>query len=88
MPVWPWWPRSCPPATYSARLRRSTARCWSTRLPKRAQLPQWLVKEARERLGMDLGLQEARLLVQRCGDNQNILLRELEKLQIYADERG
>ena len=36
---------------------------------------------------MDLGLQEARLLVQRCGDNQNILLRELEKLQIYADGR-
>ncbi len=55
--------------------------------PKEAQLPQWLLKEAKTRLGMDLGLQEARLLVQRCGDNQNILLRELEKLQIYADGR-
>jgi DNA polymerase-3 subunit delta len=54
--------------------------------PKEGQLPQWLVREARERLGMDLGLQEARLMVQRCGDNQNILLRELEKLQIYAGE--
>ena len=55
--------------------------------PKEGQLPQWLIKEARERLGMDLGLQEARLLVQRCGDNQSILLRELEKLQTYADDR-
>jgi DNA polymerase-3 subunit delta len=55
--------------------------------PKEAQLPQWLINEAKARLGMDLGLQEARLLVQRCGDNQNILLRELEKLQIYADGR-
>ena len=55
--------------------------------PKQAQLPQWLMKEASGRLGMDLGLQEARLLVQRCGDNQNILLRELEKLHIYVDGR-
>jgi DNA polymerase-3 subunit delta len=55
--------------------------------PKQAQLPQWLVKEAAGRLGMDLGLQEARFLVQRCGDNQHILLRELEKLQIYAGGR-
>ncbi len=55
--------------------------------PKEAQLPQWLVKEAASRLRMDLGLQEARMLVQRCGDNQSILLRELEKLCIYADGR-
>ena len=55
--------------------------------PKQAQLPQWLMREAAARLGVDLGLQEARLLVQRCGDNQNILLRELEKLQLYADGR-
>lgn len=53
--------------------------------PKETELPQWLTKEARERLGMDLGLQEARLLIQRCGDNQSILLSELEKLHIYAD---
>lgn len=53
--------------------------------PKEAQLPQWVMREAKARLGMDLGLQEARLLVQRCGDNQNILLREVEKLHIYAD---
>lgn len=55
--------------------------------PKEGQLPQWLVTEASNRLGMDLGLAEARLMVQRCGDNQNILLRELEKLQLYADDR-
>jgi DNA polymerase-3 subunit delta len=55
--------------------------------PKEAQLPQWLVKEAASRLGMELGVQEARLLVQRCGDNQSILLRELEKLDLYTDGR-
>ena len=55
--------------------------------PKEAQLPQWLVKEAASRLGVNLGMQEARLLVQRSGDNQNILLRELEKLDAYTDGR-
>lgn len=55
--------------------------------PKEGQLPQWLVQEAATRLEMDLGFQEARLIVQRCGDNQNILLRELEKLHLYADGR-
>lgn len=55
--------------------------------PKEGQLPQWLVREAANQLDVDLGLQEARLLVQRCGENQSILLRELEKLQSYADGR-
>jgi DNA polymerase-3 subunit delta len=55
--------------------------------PKEAQLPQWLTREAASRLGVSLGIREARLLVLRCGDNQNILLRELEKLAIYADGR-
>jgi DNA polymerase III subunit delta len=55
--------------------------------PKEGQLPQWVVQEAATRLDMSLGFQEARLLVQRCGDNQNMLLRELEKLQMYADGR-
>lgn len=54
--------------------------------PKEGQLPQWLVREATRR-GVTLGLNEARLLVRRCGDNQSILLRELEKLQTYADDR-
>ncbi len=55
--------------------------------PKEGQLPQWLVQEAASRLDMNLGYQEARLLVQRCGDNQHMLLRELEKLQMYAAGR-
>jgi DNA polymerase-3 subunit delta len=55
--------------------------------PTEGQLPEWLRKEAATRLGMDLGFQEARFLVQRCGDNQNLLLRELEKLQLFADGR-
>jgi DNA polymerase-3 subunit delta len=56
--------------------------------PKEGQLPGWLVKEAASRLGMDLGLGEARQLVQRSGDHQQILLRELEKLHLYADGRA
>ena len=55
--------------------------------PKEGQLPQWVVQEAATRLDMNLGFQEARVLVQRCGDNQNMLLRELEKLQMYAEGR-
>ncbi len=55
--------------------------------PKEAQLPQWLMKESAARFGTNLGLQEARLLVQRCGDNQSILLKEVEKLHIYAEGR-
>ena len=55
--------------------------------PKEGQLPQWLIQEA-ARIRLNLGLPEARLLAQRCGDNQNILLRELEKLKSYvADQR-
>jgi DNA polymerase-3 subunit delta len=55
--------------------------------PKESQLPGWLVREAAERLEVDLGLEEARLIVRRCGDDQNILLRELEKLSIHAGDQ-
>jgi DNA polymerase-3 subunit delta len=54
--------------------------------PREGQLPQWLAQEA-ARARMNLSMEQARLMVQRCGDNQSILLRELEKLQIYADGR-
>jgi len=54
--------------------------------PKEAELPAWLVKQAASRQ-MRLGLPEARLLVQRCGAVQSLLLRELEKLQAYVDGR-
>jgi DNA polymerase-3 subunit delta len=54
--------------------------------PKEGQLPNWLVQEA-AKLRLRLGLGEARLMVQRCGDNQNMLLRELEKLQAYVGNR-
>lgn len=55
--------------------------------PKEGRLPQWLMNEAGARFQMDLGYQEALLMVQRCGTNQAMLLRELEKLQLYADGR-
>lgn len=54
------------------------------RAPKEGQLPGWLVQQATT-MGLRLKINEARLLVQRCGDNQHVLLRELEKLQAYAD---
>jgi DNA polymerase III subunit delta len=54
--------------------------------PKEGQLPAWLVQEA-SRLHLRLGLSEARLMVRRCGDNQSLLLRELEKLQSYCESR-
>lgn len=53
------------------------------RAPKEGQLPGWLVQQAAV-MHLRLGLSEARLLVQRCGDNQSILLRELEKLKAYV----
>ncbi len=52
--------------------------------PKEGQLPGWLVQQAAG-MHLRLGLSEARLLVQRCGDNQSILLRELEKLKAYVE---
>jgi DNA polymerase-3 subunit delta len=54
--------------------------------PKEGQLPGWIVQEA-AKLHVRIGLTEARLMVQRCGDNQGILLRELEKLQAYVESR-
>jgi DNA polymerase-3 subunit delta len=54
--------------------------------PKESELPAWLVREA-GRVGIALGLQQARHLVERCGDNQNILLKEVEKLDLYAAGR-
>ncbi len=55
------------------------------RAPKESDLPRWLQGEA-ARLGAKLGLREAQLIVQRCGTNQTVLLRELEKLSLYAGE--
>jgi DNA polymerase-3 subunit delta len=52
--------------------------------PKEGELPAWLVREA-GRMGITLGLQQARYLVNRCGDNQSILLNEVEKLNLYSD---
>jgi DNA polymerase-3 subunit delta len=54
--------------------------------PKESELPAWLVREA-GRVGIGLGLQQARRLVERCGDNQTILLKEVEKLDLYATGR-
>lgn len=52
--------------------------------PKEEELPHWLVKETLRRYGYTLGLAEARLLVERCGENLNLLLKEVEKLIAYV----
>lgn len=53
------------------------------RAPRPAQMPDWVVKEA-HRMQLALELPEARLIVQRVGDDQHVLLRELEKLAAYC----
>lgn len=50
--------------------------------PKPWQIPEWASQQA-AKLGLSLGTAEAKLLVQRSGDNLQGLLRELEKLSIY-----
>jgi DNA polymerase-3 subunit delta len=50
--------------------------------PKSWQMPEWIHEQAR-RMGVHLELAEARLLVQRVGDGQQVLLREVEKLGMY-----
>lgn len=50
--------------------------------PKHWQLPEWASQQA-GRLGLQLGVPEARLLVDRVGDNQQVILREIEKLAAY-----
>ena len=51
--------------------------------PKPWQLPDWARQQA-GKLGLLLGQPEAKLLVDRVGDNQHILLREVEKLAAYC----
>lgn len=55
--------------------------------PKERQLPHWLVEQAAKRFQLSLGLAEAGLLVERCGTDQNLLLKEVEKLHLYAQGR-
>jgi DNA polymerase-3 subunit delta len=50
--------------------------------PKPWQLPDWARQQA-GKLGLQLGPPEAKLLVDRVGDNQHIILREVEKLAAY-----
>ncbi|NLE75046.1 MAG: DNA polymerase III subunit delta [Actinobacteria bacterium] len=51
--------------------------------PRRAKFTDWVTKQA-ARLRMELGQEEARLLVERMGEHQHLVLRELEKLSVYA----
>lgn len=51
--------------------------------PRGAELPGWVVKEA-HRLKGEIEPAAARALVQRVGDDQHLLIRELEKLVTYC----
>lgn len=75
-----------PPGDALRRAMEKHGEVLEFRAPREGELPQWLVREAGRR-GMRIGSNEARFMVRRCGDNQSILLRELEKLQIYAADR-
>jgi DNA polymerase-3 subunit delta len=50
--------------------------------PKPWQLPEWASRQA-AKVGLQLGTAEARLLVDRVGDHQQVILREIEKLSVY-----
>ena len=50
------------------------------------ELPKWVIARARE-LGLELGPDTARALIAHVGDRQQRLVRELEKLAVYAGPR-
>ncbi len=50
--------------------------------PKAAELPNWVVRETRK-LGGQIEAAAARSLVQRVGDDQRLLMREIEKLTTF-----
>lgn len=50
--------------------------------PKPWELPEWAARQA-QRLGLQMGTGETRLLVERVGADQQLILRELEKLSAY-----
>ena len=55
--------------------------------PQRRELPSWLVRAARDR-GFALAPQAARALVDRLGDGTVRLANELDRLALWAGERG
>jgi DNA polymerase-3 subunit delta len=55
--------------------------------PQRRELPSWLMRAARER-GFTLAPQAARALVDRLGDGTVRLANELDRLALWAEERG
>lgn len=52
------------------------------RAPKPWELPDWTLKQG-AKLGLQLGSAEARAIVERVGEHQQTILRELEKLATY-----
>lgn len=51
--------------------------------PRKAKFTDWVLNQA-ARLRLDLGSAEARMLIERIGEHQHMVLRELEKLAVYA----
>lgn len=51
--------------------------------PRKAKFTEWVAKQA-ARLRLEMGPEEVRLLVERMGEHQHLVLRELEKLSAYA----
>jgi DNA polymerase-3 subunit delta len=55
--------------------------------PKEGELVPWLCQMARARFDAQLGVQEARLLLELVGPESGMLMAELEKLTIYVAEK-
>lgn len=72
-----------PPADPLRKAMKEAGEVLEYRAPRPAQMPDWVVNEARK-MRLALELPEARLIVQRVGDDQHVLLRELEKLAAYC----
>ena len=88
MPVWPWWRRSSPPADLLRAAMEKHGEVLEYLAPKEGELPAWLVQRGGAAWASRLGLQQARLLVQRCGDNQSILLREAGEARALRRRAG
>jgi DNA polymerase III subunit delta len=76
-----------PPARLVKAVERAGGDVHACEAPKPSAYPAWLAERARER-GFDLDREAARALVDHIGTNQQRLLRELEKLALFAGPEG
>jgi DNA polymerase III subunit delta len=79
--------RGKPPARLQKAVEAGGGEQRECTAPKPWEMPRWVVSRARE-LGLALDPEAAKALVARVGPRQQLLERELEKLQIAVHPRG